>query len=71
MLPRFAPRRDGVGRGVLGAEDDVRDGFDAGDGLAARDQVDDVVEGRRIPRLRWWRVGRERSGFWCCFGWLL
>lgn len=58
---------------MLGAKDDVGDGFDAGDGLVACDQVDDVVEGRRVARLRGWRVGWQGSGCRCAGlgrGWL-
>lgn len=44
---------------MLGAKDDIGDGFDAGDGLIPRDEVNDVVEGGRVARLWGCRVGWE------------
>ena len=51
---------------MVGAEDDVGDGFDARDGLVSRDEVDDVVECCGVPGLRWWWVGREEDGISGC-----
>ena len=61
-LPGFLARGDGVWSGELGAEDDVGDGFDARDGLVARDEVDDVGEGCGVFGFGGRGVGGQRGG---------